>query len=358
MKVDVVVATFWEKHERLWPWVSKGLTMNADHIERVILVNDGPPPDATLEGLPLVVLGHATEGFGLCKSLNVGLAEAKTDWVLVIEGDEILEPSGLARTLSMPLVPRSLYCLPKRYLDDESSALDAAVSGKPLFISGDHRDLGIGRNWQACSGGHLLLDRLGSPGFDEGYQYGLHDYDYAVRWMLAHGQGRVVWCSGAGQAWHIGSGKGRELPSKESAQRFAVVASEMFGRRYHLGCRSNHLQYYLNVGDTWVDTPPADWRNPSWIPRGAAATVYHDMVEPLEPHFYEACRKALYPNGELILDSQTPFDEEAIEKMGFDILYCGKCPRNEESYRLEAAPSPEGEMDAGMLDDASVGTAP
>jgi len=228
MKCDVVCCFY--KQQLSWPLLRWGFNENAAFIEKVIVVNDGPAEELDvlreLE-VPLVRLGHEKKGFGLAKSANQGIAASTTDFVLLVEGDEILPSDSLARSI-LHAEDGLLLCCRKRYIDYHTHILDLP---NVKFVEEDHRgtkwkwECEPTEKWKMCSGGHLLISRYAHDligGFDESYEYGLHDYDYAARWMARFGKDAVVFGPQLGEVWHIGNNAHRTnpTPSEESQRRF------------------------------------------------------------------------------------------------------------------------------------------
>jgi GT2 family glycosyltransferase len=230
MTVDVVVA-FYRQH-RFLPLLRWGFEHNKDHIARVIVVNDEPwgrEPDGPDNW---VALDHEHDGFGLSKSINQGIAAATTEHVLVIEGDEVLAPGSLKKTLAHRPSPGTIFFCPKRYIEEPEAGFVPPQHWLPKFYpQRDHREFLNHADkrkepYAICSGGHMLIHRASHAhigGFDENYDYGLHDYDYGIRWMTAYGVTAAVYHPTMGDVWHIGTNKGRELPSKESRERCKAV---------------------------------------------------------------------------------------------------------------------------------------
>ena len=232
MRVDVVVAYHEPTQRQWWDYMMWGLDKNSARLDRVLVVNDGKWQDPPTAPSHVHFLEHGKEGFGLSRSLNLGFARCDTEFVLVIEGDEILAPGSVERTLQLAK-PDHLLCALKRYIDPET-AHHVLDGGLPVFIEEDHRrkmNPQPERRWSLCSGGHLLVARSGHEqigGFDEHYEYGLHDYDYAARWMRRFGDQTVVWSTELGEVWHIGSGKGREAPPPQSWDRLARTLMPLY----------------------------------------------------------------------------------------------------------------------------------
>lgn len=239
MKVDVVVAFY--RHHAFAPFVAWGLAANAASIRNVFIVNDEPWGDNT----PGVFRGrfqcldHDHDGFGLCRSLNQGASYCTAEYILFCEGDEILPP-GVIETNLNSVRPDRLLCCPKAYIEPPSDPIPNEDWTPQFLAEPDHRHRDYsrtklsGRVWELCSGGHLLVPRAGHiriNGFDEGYGYGLHDYDYAARWLMEFGPQSVVFLPHLAPIWHVGTGKGRDLPAPESQNRFAKTLRRLRGMR-------------------------------------------------------------------------------------------------------------------------------
>jgi GT2 family glycosyltransferase len=241
MTIDVVIA-FYRQH--LWaPFVAQGLLQNKAEINHVYIVNDEPwgtdvPP--AFVGLPTewaTLLDHEHKGFGLCASLNQGATASQADYLLFCEGDEILPPYALAHNKT-GLHKRRLLCAPKAYIAIPSPTALASATWVPEFLhEPDHRFRTqaemerSGDRWALCSGGHLLVPREAHEiigGFDEQFEYGLHDYDYAARWMTHFGRiETVVFMPNLTPILHIGTGKGRAQPAGTSKARFRATLQKL-----------------------------------------------------------------------------------------------------------------------------------
>lgn len=317
MKVDVVIAYYQLDHEKYWSSVLWGLRQNIDHISRVFVVNDGPYRMSKRAqpsyGVPISFLEHDKDGFGLCKSLNQGIEATATPYVLVIEGDEILAPGSLEKTLGLAQ-EKVLICANKEYLDPEV----IPVSEQPsidAFIEHEHRlkmSPQIGRQWKFCSGGHLLIDRKAHNqigGFDTFYEYGLHDFDYAARWMTVFGDSSVRWTPDAGYVWHIGSGKGRDFPSDAAEVHFAKALGKLYGGRYHLACGDKHDSSMVNAdfGTCFGSDVKVECIKLDWIPDDSAQVIHHSHFLEHMPgdtaiNHLETCRRKLVDGGQLIIE--------------------------------------------------------
>lgn len=308
MKVDIVLAYYAPLHRRWWPALRSGFEANAAHIARLIVVNDDEPfePLPPPAGVEMVQLSHPNEGFGLCKSLNQGVREANTDWVLIMEGDEILPPGSLARTLAMDLQPQTCYALPKAWVNPQR--LPEHVLLPETDCRHNSGTLDPSRYWRYCIGGHLLIHRESHhaiEGFDEYYGYGHHDNDYGVRWQTAYGFRSLVWCPQAGAVFHIGSGQPRILAPEYTREQLARALGRLYSHRYNLYCETLHGDA-ANIAPAYffhADTH-ADCRELGWIPPGTARLITHrNYVSTLIPtqakwHF-RACLRSLAPGGQL-----------------------------------------------------------
>ncbi len=332
MKVDVVIATYPRQITKYWAWVVWGLQQNAEHIKQVFFCSDGPwsetklrlegavPSQVLFEGLDIAFLEHQRRKFGLCESLNQGMRYVSTDQVLLMEGDEILAPGSMAATLKVAEKTRDemLICCPKSYVDTSLPSIRDLDEGRlPTFLQEeeDHRLkrwYRPGRKWSICTGGHLLTQtraHLEIGGFDERFTYGLHDFDYAARWMMENGPSSVDFFPDAGYVWHIGSGKGRKVPSPANHRLFAQTLGKFYGNRYHLACGGKHFPEMCNTD--FARCPGADaimdCKKLDWIPDNSAQLIFHghfiehmtynDAVKHLQDVY-----RVLKPGGELIIE--------------------------------------------------------
>ena len=134
MKYDVVVAYYRQEHN--WPVVAWGLEQNAARINRVLVVNDEPWSEfkPTLNGIPVVLLDHPHDGFGLTKSYNQGMREATTDFVLLTQGDEILVQDFFTQCIGA-LKDKSILYPIVAYTEPDVELADMP----PPFVYGDWR---------------------------------------------------------------------------------------------------------------------------------------------------------------------------------------------------------------------------
>jgi predicted SAM-dependent methyltransferase len=290
-----------------------------------------------------VFLEHDHNGFGLAKSANQGLDAAKTEYVLLIEGDEVLSPGSLAETLEMAQ-PEYLLCALKSYIKEgwepgTSPNFLVTKDHRTRYLHAPHR-FPRNRWWAFCSGGHLLIHRnthLRIGGFDESYGYGFHDYDYAARWMRKVGDDHILY--GGGRVWHLGEGaskrKGVEHPDPEVHKKLARTLVRSIPK-LHLGCGAQFNPEFINI-----DAYPCygadvifDAKNLDWVDDNSLEMVYHcHFLEHLEPwdaaeHLRQTVEK-LKPKGqlrfycpdirkcaELLLDSEQGSDEEYFALQG------------------------------------------
>ena len=238
MKVDVIV-TFYRKHAE-WPFVAWGLSKDLDSINHIYIVNDerwdDPSRKAVLAeavryALPCTLLDHDHDGFGAHVCANQGMDACQTDFVVHIDGDIVLSPGSIEESLELAsegtLVSPPLGDLPEADKlcwtndpDNNAPILDVLRNDWRIGAAMQHPGMVI-RN------GYLVIHRSSHyviDGYDLGYKgYGLIDYDYAVRWAIAHGDDNVVF--GGGPAYHIGGvddeedRKAKQI-SEESKARF------------------------------------------------------------------------------------------------------------------------------------------
>jgi len=304
VKVDIVVAFYEDAHQHWWDYLKWGFEQNKEYINRVIVVNDGYWKTHPIESDPMYTFrDHKREGFGLSKSLNQGIAIAKTDFVLIMEGDEILLPGSLAKTLPLA-VEGGLLCCGKVYY--EPSDLNALIAGEKIKpIETDHRwNMQATRHWKYASGGHLLIHRESDVGFNEAYGYGLHDFDYAARW-----KGSFRYTPDAGFIGHIGSGKGRNYPDEQAFIRFSKTLGVIHNNNYNLACGQKFDVEAVNVDLDWTSAADVvlDCTYLNWIKSGTAKKISHGhFIEHMSPYMalehLEAVYCSLAPGGDLVIE--------------------------------------------------------
>jgi GT2 family glycosyltransferase len=285
MKVDVVISYY--RQRDFWPFVAWGLQQNAAHINRVLLVNDEPWDwEPALEGLPLVLLDHAHDGFGMTRSYNQGANAAETERILFSQGDLILTPDFLAK-----LLPRSyVWSLIYPYVQYIEIPSKLSSRWEPSFLSKDWRsNAGVvdemrqkHRMFILGKGACFLVERakyLALGGFDEGYAPlgpNSEDHDFAARWISAHGQDTLY--IGGGEAWHLGDPprerslhKQARMPAYDSRARLASTLGVHFHHRYILWAGHDGSNYPFDLtraaiahfdgggGDVRVDCLSLDW---------------------------------------------------------------------------------------------------
>ena len=326
-KVDVVVSFY--QQEKYLPHLIRSLENNADHINRVIFVNDEVTPQPFINTpLDYVWLDHPHFGFGLSRSANQGIAAADTEYVLLIEGDELLAPGSIAdmfEALDQAGEPVALLAGRKRYLDIDALMNDSQFK----FIEEDHRlNLMANPLWEASrpwvffSGGHLLVKKschLAINGFNEEFGYGYHDFDYAARMMLAFGRSSCRY--GAGEVWHIGTGKGRSLPGSREAELFAVTLGNFFNHNYSLDWPREDKAWLLNLGTLDADAHPLNLKRLSFMPPGKVNSieVHSRWFESSLVEAAELLFSKLRPGGVLRVCAPNYDIETAVKLVGFQI---------------------------------------
>lgn len=229
-KVDVVI-TFYGK-EWAWPLVRRGLSLNKDHINTVILAYDGPiapilePP----EGLLMEVLTHPKDGWGAAKCVNEGAERVETEFFLNLDGDMMLATNSVQSSLKVAEPDMLLACQIHDTTKD-AGVIDTATgtrvragqirpetrpsswrSPTPLNLRHGHF-LAHTKSWRELGGQDL------TPPFDT--QYHSMDYHLAARWMMAYG--REAFEFGGGAAFHIGGIYEGPVPEAESNENKARV---------------------------------------------------------------------------------------------------------------------------------------
>lgn len=124
-----------------------------------------------------------------------------------------------------------------------------------------------------------MMDRKAAleVGFDEGYQYGLHDLDFAARWLHKYGGDSVVYVENSRPVWHIGTGKDRTSPPPEMQGKLAVTLGALYEHKYHFASGLDFDEEAVNV-DLWENKRAdvlCDCMNPSWMPDGFAEQIRH-----------------------------------------------------------------------------------
>ena len=327
MKVDVVIAYFRQEH--LWPFVAWGLQRNAAHINRVLLINDEPWTwTPTLPGIPLVLLDHPHDGFGMTRSYNQGALASETDTVLFIQGDLVLESDFLAkalpRTLHFPLLYTWVFYIeipatPSDLEQPSRIALDwRGNDGLILELRQKHRMFILGK------GASFLVNRaqyLALGGFDEHYAPlgpNCEDHDFAARWIMAYGPDTLDF--GHSVSWHLGDPPAARvrnflarMPSYASRARLAGTLGRYFNNRYTLFGTTNEIQKPRDLtrclvghaSDKQCDVR-VDCLQLAWMQDGTAQAIDEGLpttylpVNQIEEHLATVFHK-LAPSGELTL---------------------------------------------------------
>ncbi len=164
-----------------------------------VIVVDNHSMDGSLELLsrqfPEVRVICLPENFGSPGARNVVLNEARTDYVLIMDNDMVLEPDTLTRLMRIMLsIPQVAACHPEicdpndphvyHYNGGWISYLAALVS-RPEPLSGQRPEYEV---FDVVSGGALLLDRrvaLQVGGFDADLFFNMEDGDFTARLTLA-----------------------------------------------------------------------------------------------------------------------------------------------------------------------------
>lgn len=202
MKADVVIA-FYRQAEH-WKKVVAGLRSNASYIRKIYVVNDEEWEGEELPtfGLPIVFLSHAHEGFGICKSFNQGVEEARADRVFMTAADCVMPP-GYLRTFL--LRSELMVTGPVSHVEP------ALLYPKPEVLREDSFQQFVGntdyRPWQYVRGAARLVDReafLSLGGFDVRFdERNYEDWEFTARWCTRYGDDSVGYCKGT-PIWHLG----------------------------------------------------------------------------------------------------------------------------------------------------------
>jgi hypothetical protein len=208
--LDVVIS-FYGK-EWCWPLVKRGLDLNKDPINRIILAYDGPEaPELDFTDLPHLIVTQPRNGWGAARCCNGGVSHVDTDYFVHIDADMMLATNSLRHTLQMAEPDMLLAC----QIHDTTRDALVLTSNKglrvratkivpeqrpgmwrsptPLNLRHGHF-LAHTASWQEL-GGHDL-----TPPNDT--EYHSIDYPLAARWMMQFGKESFEF--GGGAAFHIG----------------------------------------------------------------------------------------------------------------------------------------------------------
>jgi len=212
-RVDVVM-TFYHKW-RDWLLVVRGLEANRDYINRVIVVNDEPWEEKTLElcpppkEIPTLFIGHPHNGWGAARCANEGAEKVDTEFFLhlMLGTDSILESlkiakDGLLLACLMDDIPESYEVI---YVSQGGLRIKAKMFARDTRVENPRtpkpRNLRAGHylahteTWKSV-GGHDLTPPLDTK------RHSL-DYSLAARWMLKNGEDSFM--VGGGTALHLGA---------------------------------------------------------------------------------------------------------------------------------------------------------
>ena len=207
MRVDVVI-DFYRKH-KLWPLVVRGLELNKECINRVIVSCDEHSHNteealaSVLGDIPYTYLWHEHNGFGGHRCIYEGMQKATTEYVAHIDADIVLEEGSLAANLDLTEPEYIVY----------GASHDVAMSVKvddfpnPPVERKDWRKQGVDPGvFTSCRDLYWIMrrgDYFAIGGHDLAYpSYGMLDYDLACRWMMEYGA--ESWCVGPGVGYHVG----------------------------------------------------------------------------------------------------------------------------------------------------------
>jgi GT2 family glycosyltransferase len=219
-KMDVVVTYYRRPH--LFHQVVEGLINNREFIQRVIVVNDEPwtftnePRWIRSSCPPVVLLDHEHDGYGVVRSLNQGVAEATTDFVVNVSDDTVLAPQAIENMLPALAPKRLVY---------------GRLDGVPL-----HKAVEAGAPHRICTAAFYIFDREANNkigGLDPYFAgtYGWEEFDYCLRWMLEYGIENVV--SGPGRAKHLGPmsvGSQRGSTKDRNYRRFQQTLAKVLAK--------------------------------------------------------------------------------------------------------------------------------
>ena len=234
-KADVVVCFY--KKQDIWPQVAHGLAVNADHIGTVWVCNDERWDHKVLKDMELAVNGrfharylwHEHEGFGHHKSLNQGAKHVTTPY-FVHQDDDIVMTPGCVRKLLEDASPTTLLggichdtakALPLQVLRDGPIKVLKQDPRAWALPPKEERFLAV-RDCLLCCNTQTYWD-LG--GHDEGYKgYGFIDYDWGIRWMMAHGLDSFE--MGRGVAWNMTNLEPGQMWTPDNRARFEAKEKE------------------------------------------------------------------------------------------------------------------------------------
>lgn len=219
VKVDIVSA-YYDRHD-YWPLVVSGLENNADRINRVICVYDGPWPDdrrPTSDKLKFVFLNSEEHiGPGAPAVLvNKAYNEAvESEYVFQIPDDVVME-SGCLDAFCEMADPELLVVGALDYLPPLAK-IDRRLPLVHQSRVGDYQKRfnvanALGRGWKFARSGFTLLNTQAH--FDIGGQseefrsgYGYEEQEYGVRWALNFGNDSILCLPAMG--YHISVPEGK-----------------------------------------------------------------------------------------------------------------------------------------------------
>lgn len=202
---------------------------SAHPFAEVLLVDSGSQ-DGTValvrSRLPAIKVHALPTNLGPCATRNLGLREAKSQFVLLIDDDMELDPSTVRRLLSeIEADERIAIVGPRICFEDDRNVVQyegglAHFAGLPHLQNLGQADApGPPRDVDVVSSGCMLVRRehlLKLRGFDDAYFYLMEDVDLSLRLRYAGYRLRVV---PEALAWNIGGSadislKGKDYPAR------------------------------------------------------------------------------------------------------------------------------------------------
>lgn len=324
MKFDIVIP-FWGK-EPFIPLVACGLNANQEFINEIHLIVDGPADEQVLDSflyhldteprrrlLPHFFDSH--DGFGVSRCINLGLARARTEWVVSMDGDMVLNVDALAQLAA--IIPHTRATLiPLGFGNVWEHATPALYPNLPTHGDDTRPTEGYARPWFNMRGGLWAVKRetfVPWPERDELPHYGHQDHIFALRYLQEHGQAALHFMPG-NFGFQVcnpveAASETRKLRSVP-AENFVMMAQEtakILPPAYNLGSGDNFMPDYINVD---ISERTADLRldciDLSWIePDTATEIVAEHFIEHIPPsrvpQFLATAFEALRPGCTLTL---------------------------------------------------------
>ncbi len=232
MKIDIVI-DFYKRFD-IWPLVAWGLDQNAEHINKLLLVNDArwslvdiDTLQDMLKEVNIIPLDHERRGITPQRSIRQGAQEVETEYFAHIDSDVVLAPGSLAANLELVEKELIVYgTVPDVSKHTKLDCLDDPTIARPDWRI-EKPVIDLQTRFRMCRDSYWIMRQEDYVANDGGHDinfpgYGCVDYDFACRWMMRFGL----------ESWMIGPGVGYHVGGDERQHETDPVNAEMFQKTW------------------------------------------------------------------------------------------------------------------------------